>query len=310
MNIKKVYIVFMIFLSTLFLLTSCKGLDSTGIIDTKSTRGKDVDTSTGKKVKIKVLTSNLIIKKIIDKYNTENVFQVETLTNTKKELEEFKVGKDFLNGKDYKAFYYIGATYEPFLSDILESVDKNTVQIVNISRGIELLRVKKDGIDSDNPYYLTNTTNFKIALFNIKNSLQELDPPNASKYDVKFEEMTKDLDKTESQMKDVGIDLKKYRVLFEDQNLEYILHQMKTEAVSIDEYLENYRKKASDEKPIVLLYYSSKALSKLGTRLQSNNIKLIKMNLYSDELSIYEMQNQNLENLNKAINLKDKVAQY
>jgi hypothetical protein len=70
---------------------------------------------------------------------------------------------------------YMGGGFEPWINGFVDKLDKSNVTPINVSRGVKFISYDKpvkinDTEFKDNPYYLMNIDNYKIALMNIKNS--------------------------------------------------------------------------------------------------------------------------------------------
>lgn len=126
---------------------------------------------------------------------------VNYMADTESQLKSLAPDPEMMEKEEYNAFFYIGAGYEPFIREFTEKLDKNKVNVVNISRGIDILRHKINKLDNENYYYLTNSTNYKIALNSIKNALQELDPGRKTLYDENFVEISKEIDEFQRDVK-------------------------------------------------------------------------------------------------------------
>lgn len=255
------------------------------------------------KEKVKILTTNKIVKDIIDYFNTENTFIIDSLTDNLESVKTYRLDNDFLKKEDYKALFFIGAGFEPFLNQLINNTDKNSLQMVNLSRGVEISRYKKEGIETDNFYYLVNTTNFKIALFNIKNSLQELDPKNSEHYDSKFESLVKVVDQMDSNYKQMGQFSKDYKLVLQDEHLSYIAQSMKVPYITVEEFKKT--NKESGTSKILLLTEDNHAVSEMANEFRNNpEMVIAKIITYSTDYNIFESFKINIDSLKRALKIE------
>ena len=125
---------------------------------------------------------------------------VQYMFKNKEEEFNYIYSKDSLNNiSKQDLFIYNGAGLEPWINEFLDKLNKSKVGVINISRGINLLsynkQVKyKNLVLKNNPYYWLNIDNYKIALLNIKNSIQDKDPRNRDYYEKNFSNKLKELE--------------------------------------------------------------------------------------------------------------------
>ncbi|NSJ90374.1 zinc ABC transporter solute-binding protein, partial [Coprococcus sp. MSK.21.13] len=136
---------------------------------------------------------------------------VEYIFKDRNMERNFKATKDNLNSVSKEdLFIYNGLDVEPWFNEFTAKLDKNKVGVINISRGINLINYTKEKKHNGNnilrnPYYWMNIDNYKIALLNIKNSIQDKDPKNRDYYEENFQEEIKELSLLEKMASDVKI---------------------------------------------------------------------------------------------------------
>ncbi|MFB0918761.1 MAG: zinc ABC transporter substrate-binding protein, partial [Clostridiaceae bacterium] len=168
--------------------------------DSSHITGSNSSSSTPEVKSLKILTTTRMLKDIVT-YYTQDYHVVEAMVNSDRTLKSFTPYYSSYKDKNYDTFLYQGAGYEPFLDGFLADVNRNTIDVVNLSRGIDILRFKENNLDKENPYYLNNSTNYKIILSSIKNNLQELDIARRKEYEAKFEDISVKIDELQKKIK-------------------------------------------------------------------------------------------------------------
>lgn len=161
----------------------------------------------------------------------------------KDEAEEwnFKYTEDSLSNVSRKdLFIYLGAGYEPWVHGFVEGLKKGKVGIVNLSRGVKIkelnnARLYEDIEIKENPYYWLNSDSYKIALLNIKNSIQERDPENREIYEENFNAAMENLDEYAKEFKLLAESLKDYTFVTAEDDFDYFTEYINVKVVKIDE---------------------------------------------------------------------------
>lgn len=122
-----------------------------------------------------------MVKKIVgERHNIQYLFNNEEKSN------KFEYNKSIIdNVSNMDIFMYSGNSFESWDSDFIGDLDKSKVGIINISRGIRTLNYSNDS-NKINPYYWTGLDEYKIALYNIKNAIQDRDPKNRELYEKNY----------------------------------------------------------------------------------------------------------------------------
>jgi ABC-type Zn uptake system ZnuABC Zn-binding protein ZnuA len=230
---------------------------------------------------------------------------VQYMFKNKEEEFNYIYSEDSLNNiSKQDLFIYNGAGLEPWINEFLDKLNKSKVGVINISRGINLLsynkQVKyKNLVLKNNPYYWLNIDNYKIALLNIKNSIQDKDPRNRDYYEKNFSNKLKELEGYEKRFKEIGNKFKNYTMLYSEDDLEYLIRYSNMKVTKLtggesDEYLEE---KIKDTKNIVFLYSNDEELKKNEELLKKYNVKTVKLIVYQENMDYINILKYNINNL-------------
>jgi ABC-type Zn uptake system ZnuABC Zn-binding protein ZnuA len=230
---------------------------------------------------------------------------VQYMFKNKEEEFNYIYSKDSLNNiSKQDLFIYNGAGLEPWINEFLDKLNKSKVGVINISRGINLLsynkQVKyKNLVLKNNPYYWLNIDNYKIALLNIKNSIQDKDPRNRDYYEKNFSNKLKELEGYEKRFKEIGNKFKNYTMFYSEDDLEYLIRYSNMKVTKLtggegDEYLEE---KIKDTKNIVFLYSNDEELKKNEELLKKYNVKTVKLIVYQENMDYINILKYNINNL-------------
>ncbi|GAA0084205.1 hypothetical protein UT300007_06440 [Clostridium sp. CTA-7] len=159
---------------------------------------------------------------------------VEYLLNTEKDIKAFQVNDNVLNNiLNMDLFIYNGLGYEKWVNDIIENSKNSNLAIINMSRGIRPMVTELKAVNEENPYYLLGFSEYKIALYNIKSSLQEKDIKNRSYYEDNYNKVVKELDDFLTKTKE---DLKKYKdyiIVTDTDKFDYLFRDLGIQAKKI-----------------------------------------------------------------------------
>lgn len=212
--------------------------------------------------------------------------------------------------EEYNAFFFIGAGYEPFIRDFTGNVDKNKVNVVNVSRGIDILRQKINKLDRENPYYLMNLTNYKIALNSVKNSLQEMDPARKVEYDEKFAAISKEIDQFQARIRQSMNEHDQVLFITESDRISYLMSDYRKDFKSISEFLQEQSNQVlptssggsipHTEKRI-FLYTEDVALQKYADDILKYHLIPVKIRLYEEGLALKVSVFENFRRIQDAL---------
>lgn len=175
-----------------------------------------------------------IIKEIVkDKHYVEYIFK------SREDLINYKIKEDTLENISNKdLFFYVGASFEPWINVFLSKLDKSKVGVVNVSRGSKLISYEKevkfeDKFLKDNPYYFLNLNNYKIVLSNIKNAIQDKDPSNRDFYEKNFSDMLKRIKDYEEEFAKISDKTGEFIFIVDEDKLDYFIKYLNINTVKI-----------------------------------------------------------------------------
>jgi zinc/manganese transport system substrate-binding protein len=253
---------------------------------------ESIDTKIEKEEHISIITTNKLlyhmVKDIIrDKHTVDYMMKFE------EQQWLFNYTEDSLDNISRKElFIYMGAGYEPWIPRFIEELRKGKVAITNASRGIRLLsltrpRRYRDIEFKENPYYWLNPEDYKVALANIKNSVQEKDPKNREFYEANFNESVKEVDVYLKELKTIGEEVKKYTFVVVGDELDYMIKFLGLKYIKLDEQdypavdWNRLSKRNEDTDELVFLYEAEQSLEKYGDIIS-------RLHLFPVQLMVYE----------------------
>lgn len=228
----------------------------------------------------------------------------------------FQFSDDSLNNLAKKdLFIYMGAGFEPWINEFVDKLNKNKVGAINVSRGVKLFSYNKtvkykDTVQKDNPYYLSNLDNYKIALMNIKNAIQDRDPKNRDIYEKNFSQTLNNLENYKSDIKFIQDKLAGYTFIVPEDELNYFIKysdlkvldtnkdKNTTRIVPLDNSAKldlEYRLK--NNKNIVILYNNNDVLKNNEDIIKNYNIKTINIKIHNGDAGYEEILKSNIDSL-------------
>ncbi|NLK23955.1 MAG: zinc ABC transporter solute-binding protein [Clostridiales bacterium] len=168
-----------------------------------------------------------MVKKIVgERHNIQYLF------NNEEKIDAFRYDKGVVdNVSNMDIFMYSGNSFENWDSAFINDLDKSKVGVINISRGIRTLNYN-DETNKTNPYYWTGLEEYKIALYNIKNAIQDRDPKNRDLYEKNYNTAISYLEQSLSIYNGKRNDLNNYIFISLDEKLAYFFRDL-----GIDTYL-------------------------------------------------------------------------
>ncbi|MDD5795191.1 MAG: zinc ABC transporter substrate-binding protein [Clostridiales bacterium] len=168
-----------------------------------------------------------MVKKIVgERHNIQYLF------NNEEKIDAFRYDKGVVdNVSNMDIFIYSGNSFENWDSAFINDLDKSKVGVINISRGIRTLNYN-DETNKTNPYYWTGLEEYKIALYNIKNAIQDRDPKNRDLYEKNYNTAISYLEQSLSIYNGKRNDLNNYIFISLDEKLAYFFRDL-----GIDTYL-------------------------------------------------------------------------
>lgn len=295
----------------MLLLTGCSSKpQTTPISDTEVTKME-----TKKDMDLNIITTdkllNGVVKSIVgDRHLVEYMF-----ISRYRELN-FQFSEDSLNNIAKKdLFIYMGAGFEPWANDFVDKLNKTKVGVINVSRGVKLLSYNKivkykETVLKDNPYYLLNLDNYKIALMNVKNAIQDRDPKNRDIYEKNFSQVLRNLENYQNDLKAVRDKLTGYTFIVAEDELNYFAkyNDLKildinrdkntTKIMPIDSNARlDLESKLKENKNLVILYSSDEVLKNNEDIIKSYNIKAVNIKIYNGDVRYEDVLKSNIESL-------------
>lgn len=204
------------------LLCSCTQQANTTKTDTNT------KLEVNKDVNLKIMVTDKQLYYMVNDI-TGNKHTVEYMFNNRSDEKNFVFTDDSAENISKKdLFIYTGASTEPWINKFYDKLNKNKVGVINVSRGVKLLELSKqetvnDIVIKDNPFYMINIDNYRIALLNIKNAIEDRDPQNREYYEKNFSDTLKDFDMLQQKLKQMSEKLKDYVFVTQNDDLDYFI---------------------------------------------------------------------------------------
>ena len=239
-----------------------------------------------------------MIKKLAgNKHNIEYMFK--NLSDEK----DYKYDNNTLkNISNMDLFFYSGAGNEnSTITSMINELDKSSLGVVNLSRGIRELKYKDDGKDIQNPYYYLGIPEYKIMLYNTKSALQEKDPANRDYYEENYNKLVKSIDELKSNFDKNTKGIDKYTFVLENRKLEYffkgvgINFKVLPEKVSLEDYAKDNNLNIKD----IIFVKSEDSKYKV-----KDDVKIISLDSFNDNKQFKKVINDNMKELESLINKK------
>ena len=276
-----------------------------------STGNNPTEAKTQKEVKLDIVATDRIlyymVKDIVgEKHNVAYMF------NNMDSLLNFKFTDDSLyNIAKMDLFIYMGASYEPWGESFADHINKNSVGIINASRGVKVLPLSTEVkygeyIVNENPYYLLNYDNYKIALLNIKNSIQDKDPKNRDIYEQNFNETINRTELEQKNIKEIFSKLSGYTFVYSEERLDYLLKYYSLDSLKVSPG-EDYSAKLKGKSKVVFLYSDSSLMAKYQTVIKKYDMSTLEQKVYNNDMKYEDMLLVNkglLEACYNSVNIK------
>ncbi|RXM68059.1 hypothetical protein DP145_06570 [Clostridium tetani] len=134
-----------------------------------------------------------------------------------------------------------------------------------------------------------NIDNYKIALLNIKNSIQDKDPKNRDYYERNFQKEVKGLQELEKMVSKIKIKLKEYTIYYEEEDLEYFTRYLGMNSIKLKENKEENNlllEKSKNKDKIIFLYNDLQKNKEYDDLIKTHKIKSIRV-LFLNESANY-----------------------
>lgn len=238
-----------------------------------------------------------IVKDIAgDKHNVEYMFKTE------KDIWEYKYTEDSINNIEKKdLFFYNGANLEPWIDSFTAKLKKDKLSTINVSRGVKLNlldnpRKYGDKEIKENPYYLLGIEEYKIALSNIKNSIEEKDPVNRQFYEKNYEKKLKEIYIAEEEMKVSISKLNHYSLILSKDEFDYGLNSFNLTNIRLKEFDKDISNKIlKNQKAIIILEKDESLNEDIQYTMKDNNSQVIYLEKYNGDKDYINIIKDNMK---------------
>ncbi len=239
---------------------------------------------------------------------------IEYMFSDEDKLQKFTPSSDSeTNVAKYDLFFYSGASFEPWVDNFLNYIDKGKIGIINVSRGVSLNSFGNK-LDSNyglkNPYYWLDYNNYKAMLLNIRNAVEEKDPQNRDIYETNFENAIKTIDEYKKQKDKLDASLKNCTFVTDKDDFDYYINETGAQSIKF------YRDAAgnigsSDETQIAnqkskgnalfFIYKDDGDLNANQALIEKYNMIPIKFVCYDGNMTYLKILETNDANVSKAL---------
>lgn len=293
----------------LIVLTACNSISKN-----KDQKSNTHNIVVNNNVNLDIVTTDKLLYTIV-KTIVKDKHTINYMFKDRQSEINFKFTYDSLNNISKKdLFIYVCPSFEIWVDDFIDKLDKSKVGIINSSRGVKLLAYNhplkyKNITVNENPYYFMDIDNYKIMLVNIKNAVEDKDPKNRSFYEKNFSSELKNLQSYESNLKSIDESLSDYKFIISNENLKYFTNYNKLELLDIassnnvlssDDIKKEIDQNNSNNK-IVFLYTDDSELNVNSEILKTYGIKPVKLQMFNGNYSYEDTIKQNIKSLNGII---------
>ncbi len=266
-----------------------------------------------KEQSLNIVTTNKLLYYMVKDIIGER-HSLEYMFTNKDKLWSFNYTEDSISNLSRKdLFFYWGSGIEPWSSEFIDKLTKNKLGTVNISRGIKFIsfdkEVKYKNITfKDNPYFWLNIEDYKIAMLNIKNAIQDKDTRDRDFYEKNFAKAIKDVEEYQKKLKETVNMLKDYTFIVDGDELDYFTDYYGLKTLKLNNYgimltqkeIEGNLKveeKLKEAKKIVFLYDVEGKLKSNEALISKYNLKTSNILVYKDDMRYIDILENNLKSL-------------
>jgi ABC-type Zn uptake system ZnuABC Zn-binding protein ZnuA len=239
---------------------------------------------------------------------------VDYMFTSKNKLWNFSYTDDSINNISRKdLFFYWGSGLEPWAGGFIDKLGQKNVAPISISRGVKFLEYGrqlkyKDKSIVENPYFWMNIDDYKIAMLNIKNSIQDKDSKDREFYEKNFAKTLKDIEDYQKRLKEAADKLKEYTFVVDGDELDYFIKYYGFKSLKIYNYGEMPNPKLLEEnaktelklieaKNLVFLYNNEEKIKSNEALISKYNIKAASIFVDKDDIRYVDMLAYNLKSL-------------
>ena len=233
-----------------------------------------------------------MVKKIIKEKNN-----VEYMFTNQKDISEFKYSEEVLNNiSNMDLFIYSGTSFEPWCSSFIDELKKGNLGIINLARGVRLLKYDHNSDNKENPYYFEGIEEYKIALYNVKSAIQDRDPENRDYYEENYNKAIKEFDDDIKLYQDKIASLNEYKFITLNNDFDYLTKALNLNTIQLDNHqiAEFIKINNLDPKKIIIIVDGAE-----GTKLDLSGYNTIKLWKYYGDMSFDDLIVWNVKELSK-----------
>jgi ABC-type Zn uptake system ZnuABC Zn-binding protein ZnuA len=299
----------------LFCFIVLTGCNNNGQVSDNPINTKNVKLEVKKNITLNIVTTDKLLYDMVKSIVRHKHF-VQYMFKDRNSEANFQFTNDSLDNISKKdLFFYIGAGFEPWANDFVNKLNKSRVGVINISRGAKINSYNKivkykDTVLKNNPYYLLNIDNYKTALMNIKNAIQDRDPKNRDLYEKNFQEALKNIGTYEKELNTLSNDLAEYTFIVPEDELSYFVqyNNLRTLNLNMDPNSLNLLQtsdgtksdletKLSNMKNVVILYNDEAVVTTNADLIKKYNIKTVNIKIYNGETKYEDVLNYDIQSL-------------
>lgn len=234
----------------------------------------------------------------------KDMHNVEFLLDDERELTNLKPDNHlFKRIRDKDLFIFTGLSYEPWINVVREKLDSSDIRFVDMSRGIKPIYYECGSQNNYNPYYILDFELYKIALYNIKISIQDKDPENREIYEENYNKSINDIKKILDKKKVELYGFKNFQIVTDTDVFDYFFKGLGLNVIKINsgDDIKNIDENQGEERSIFVLDKDHSNI--LNDENIKNQHSVIQLYRYDENKSFPEIISHNidiiLENLKK-----------
>lgn len=273
-----------------------------------------------KELSLSIVTTNKLLYNMVKDIVGER-HCVNYMFTSKNKLWNFNYTEDSLSNISRKdLFFYWGSGLEPWSGGFVDKLAQNKVGPVSISRGIKFIEygrhVKyKEATFIDNPYFWLNIDDYKVAMLNIKNSVQDKDSKNREFYEKNFAKALKETEEYQKKLKEAAEKLKEVTFVVDGDELDYFLKYYGFKTIKLYNYgiipnakitEENTKAEAklNDLENAVFLYDNEEEIKVNEPIINKYKLKTTNIVVDKDDIRYIDILSNNLKSLETLISVK------
>jgi zinc/manganese transport system substrate-binding protein len=254
------------------------------------------------------LLYNMVKDIIGDRHSLDYMF------TSKDKLWNFNYTEDSISNISRKdLFFYWDSGIEPWDTDFIDKLTKNKVGNVSVSRGVKFITLArevkyKEITLKDNPYFWLSIDDYKIAMLNIKNAIQDKDTKDRDLYEKNFSKAIKEVEDYQKKLKEAADKLKDYTFVVDGDELDYFTSYYGFKTLKINNYgliltakqTEDNKKveeKFKEAKNVVFLYDEEGEFKSNEVLINKYNLKTSNIIVIKDDIKYIDILANNLRSL-------------